>query len=235
VVGTPNTKSPSFAAWAYVGFVEERAPEQLLAGVKDAQRRLDVAVTGMSRALVHGSSLLPGWTRAHVLAHLAANSDSQLRRSQAAADRVAVDQYSHGASGRREEIETRSTQDAETLIQDVVLSGAAILDCWQCLDPDLWSSPTKQVSGPDLTLRDLPRRRWQEIEVHLIDLDIGASHRDWSEDFVGFYLPRLRSSVERRFPVGMQRPTTELDHRTELAWLYGRTQPAGFPLLLPWG
>jgi phosphoribosylglycinamide formyltransferase 1 len=218
-----------------VGVVEERVPEQLLAGVADAQRRLDDAVTGMSRTLVGGSSLLPGWTRAHVLAHLAANSDSHVRRSHAAVDGLDVDQYSGGAAGREQEIETRARRENETLIQEVVLSGAALLDCWQGLDPAVWSSKTKQVSGPDLTLRDLPRRRWQEIEVHLVDLDIGATYRDWSDEFVALFLPRLRTSVERRLPSGSKRPSAELDDRTELAWLYGRTQPAGFPLLLPWG
>jgi phosphoribosylglycinamide formyltransferase 1 len=218
-----------------VGVVEERVPEHLLAAVADAQRRLDDAVTGMSRTLVGGSSLLPGWTRAHVLAHLAANSDSHLRRSQAAVNGQDIDQYSGGAAGRAQEIETRATRDDETLIEEVMLSGGTLVDCWQGLDPTVWSAKTKQLNGPDLTLSDLPRRRWQEIEVHLVDLGIGATYRDWSDDFVALFLPRLRSSVERRLPPGSKRPSVELDDRTELAWLYGRTQPEGFPLLLPWG
>jgi maleylpyruvate isomerase len=189
----------------------------------------------MSRELVRGSSLLPGWTRAHLLAHLAANSDSHLRRSLAAVDGLEVDQYSGGAAGREQEIETRATRDGERLIEEVMLSGGTLVDCWQGLDTAVWSAKTKQLNGPDLTLRDLPRRRWQEIEVHLVDLDIGETYRDWPDEFVALFLPRLRTSVERRLSPGSKRPSAELDDRTELAWLYGRTQPGGFPLLLPWG
>jgi maleylpyruvate isomerase len=215
--------------------VDEGIPSQLLLAVADAQQRLDEALALMDATLLREPSLLPRWTRAHVLAHLAANSDSQLRRSSAAVDGINVDQYVGGAYGREREIETRSAQDAASLVRDVKESGAALHDCWQAIEPAIWSATTKQVSGPDLLLRDLPLRRWQEIEVHLVDLDIGTRYQSWSEEFVNLFLPRLRASEKRRIPEGQQRPTTKLDERTELAWLYGRVLPEGFPVLLPWG
>ncbi len=62
----------------------------------------------------------------------------------------------------------------------------------------MWSAAIKQVKGPDLLLRDLPGRRWQEIEVHLVDLDIGTGCQSWSDEFVGLFFPGfgLRSNEE---------------------------------------
>jgi maleylpyruvate isomerase len=218
-----------------VELVDEGIPHQLLAAVEVAQHKLDCAVTRMDPTLLCNPSLVPGWSRGHIVAHLAANAESHFRRTKAAADGYMVDQYSGGGSGRDLEIETRSRHSAESLIQGVLLSGAALTEQWQSVHPGAWSARVKQLNGPDLELRDLPRRRWQEVAVHLVDLDIGETSADWPDDFVAPFLPRLRKSLLRRLPNGVRRPTAQLDERTELAWLYGRANPEGSPALLAWG
>lgn len=47
-----------------------------LASVRDATERLLIAVGKLDNASVTESSRLPGWTRGHVLAHLARNADA---------------------------------------------------------------------------------------------------------------------------------------------------------------
>jgi Mycothiol maleylpyruvate isomerase N-terminal domain len=99
-------------------------PEQLLAAIADAQQRLDDAVTGMDRSPVGEPSLLPGWTRAHVLAHLAANSDSQLRRTRAAVNGIEVEVLRWRI--RTTALDRKSHRDtAETLIRDDLTAVAA--------------------------------------------------------------------------------------------------------------
>lgn len=75
-----------------------------------------------------------------------------------------------------------------------------------------------------------------ELEVHVVDLDLGVTYLDWSDEFVAAWLPRLRATVPTRLPQGADVPTSlGLSDREELAWLYGRLQRADLPPLAPWG
>jgi maleylpyruvate isomerase len=85
-----------------------------------------------------------------------------------------------------------------------------------------WSGISRDVSGRERQLRDLPARRWREVEVHIVDLGIGVSHRDWSQDFVDRWLQPTRASAFD-------------DPRDELAWLYGRLKRDDLPEPPPWG
>jgi hypothetical protein len=67
----------------------------------------------------------------------------------------------------------------------------------------------------------LPFRRWREVEVHLVDLDIGFDPPDWSQQFVDRALPRLIEGLPAR-----------ADHRALMAWTLGRGPS---PTLERWG
>jgi maleylpyruvate isomerase len=82
-------------------------------------------------------------------------------------------------------------------------------------------------------LFELPSRRWQEVEVHLVDINVGISHRDWPDDFVSEWLPRTRERMWRQLPSGSAH--VEFDQPAdELAWLYGRLERDDFPNPPPW-
>jgi maleylpyruvate isomerase len=92
------------------------------------------------------------------------------------------------------------------------------------------------VGGTRRRLDDLVLRRWQELEIHLVDLDIGITHADWPDEFVAFWLPRVRPSLAGRLPDGASAPPPgSIDDGDELAWLYGRLRRADLPELAPWG
>ncbi len=93
---------------------------------------------------------------------------------------------------------------------------------------------TTDVSGTARPLSDLPARRWQELEVHLVDLDLGVGFDSWSDEFVATFLPTWRATLSAR--LGAQPAPTAglLDRREELAWLYGRLHRADLPELVPW-
>ena len=91
-----------------------------------------------------------------------------------------------------------------------------------------WHIPGRR--GPGASLWSLPANRWQELEVHLVDLGIGVTFRDWPEAFVAVWLPRLDVRLSDRIPSGHDRPDPSmLSDRERLAWLYGRLDPPGFP------
>ena len=211
-------------------------PERDLGRVRDAQQRLLDVIGGFDDSDLRRPSLLPGWTVAHVLVHVARNADSHRRRSEAATRGDVVDQYPGGFEGRAAEIERGAGRTRAQILDDVVESAEGMQTAWRQVPDGAWDVVSRDVSGKERPLRSLPARRWQELEVHVVDLDAGVTHRDWSDDFVEVWLPALRARTEARLPGGAARPAPgTLDDRDELAWLYGRLERSDLPELTPWG
>ncbi len=215
--------------------LESIRPGSDLRRVRDAHQRFLRAIEKLSDATIATPSLLPGWTVGHVLAHVARNADSHVRRTKAAMRSEMVDQYPGGSAGRADEIERTAHRTAEALRADVAGSAEALDSVWDETPDAAWSQLTRDVVGRERPLHRLPPRRWQELEVHVVDLGIGVTHRDWSADFVDAWLPQLRDGLAARLPAGADPPAPgALDAHDELAWLYGRLDRPDLPVLVPW-
>ena len=201
--------------------------------VEDAQARFEALIAGLTDADARRASLLPGWTVGHLLTHVARNADSHTRRSEAAGRGEVVEQYPGGFEGRAAEIEAGSARSASELVGDVRTSATRLAETWRGLPDAAWSMTTRDVGGRERPLSALVDRRWQELEVHAVDLGLGTTHRDWPEAFVAAFLPRVRETLPARLGPGTDAPA-DLDERDELAWLYGRLTRPDLPILLPW-
>ena len=211
------------------------APVGDLEQVSEAEARLFAAVRALDDATMATPSLLPGWTMAHLLTHLARNADSHARRTAAAIEGVVVDQYPGGTAERQSEIDAGATRRAAAILEDVALSSARMLAAWADTPDRAWTGVTRDLSGTERALAELPGRRWIEVEIHLVDLGTGPTHRDWSDAFVAARLPPMRADLAARLPTGTTAPDPgELDERDELAWLYGRLARTDLPVLGPW-
>jgi maleylpyruvate isomerase len=213
------------------------APEVDIARVEDAQRRFLEAVADLDDEVMERPSLLPDWTVAHVLTHVARNADSHVRRAEAARRGETIDQYPGGYAGRAAEIDAGAQRPANAVLEDVHESAARLRDAWAALPDPAWSVVTRDIGGRERPLSALPARRWQELEVHVVDLGTGVTYRQWPDEFVRAWLPRLRSDLAARLPDrnGSAIPAPgSLDERDELAWLYGRLRRDDLPALTPW-
>lgn len=211
-------------------------PEIDIARVADAQQRFIDAIARLTDEQVRRPSLLPGWTVGHVLTHVARNADSHVRRAAAAVRGEVCDQYEGGYTGREAEIEAGSLRSAVELIDDVLRSARAVDEIWAAIPREVWANRTREASGRERPLFELPSRRWQEVQVHLVDIDVGVSHRDWPDDFVLEWLPRTRERMWNQLPDD----TADLQFEVpadELAWLYGRPARgrSNLPNLPAWG
>lgn len=206
------------------------APGQDIERVTAAHRRFIAHVERFDDDTIRRDSLLPGWTVAHVLAHVAKNADSHVRRARAAAESKIIDQYPGGAEGRAAEIDAAAKQPVDALVSEVKRSAAAVEAAWAETPPDAWDNITRDVGGRERALHELPARRWQEVEIHLVDLGTGVTHREWSDDFVDAWLPRNRA----RLTTGVDSSAFE-NERDELAWLLGRLRRPDLPEPPPWG
>lgn len=210
-------------------------PGEDLDHVAEAEERLFAAGQDLDDSALRTPSLLPGWTVGHLLTHIARNADSHRRRTIAAIHGVVVDQYPGGMDERAAEIEAGACRPAAQVLADVAMSSARMLESWSDVPDRAWAGITRDVSGRERPLAELPGRRWLEVEVHLVDLGTGPTHRDWPDAFVDARLPEMRDGMPVRLPDGAALPARgTLDQRDELAWLYGRLLHTELPVLGPW-
>src|SRR4029079_18973787 len=163
-------------------------PQYEIDKVAAAHRRLLEHLDVVARTDVRRPSLLPAWSVAHLLTHMARNADSHVRRTEAAIAGVVVDQYPGGIEGRKAEIEAGAQRAPDEIIDDVRTSATALDAAWQSAPEHAWAIVSRDALGRGRPLAELPSRRWQEVEVHLVDLDSGISYLDWSDEFVASWL-----------------------------------------------
>ena len=208
-------------------------PELDLSRVAGAHARLVAALGELTDEHVRRPTALQGWTVGHVLSHLARNADSHVRRAEAARQGRVVDQYEGGYPSRDADIEAGAVRPAAALIDDVRRSAFAAEEMWRSVPVEAWAGRTRDANGRSRPLFELPSRRWQEVEVHLVDLDVGVTYRDWPDDFVLEWLPRTRERMWGVLPADAD--TADFDPAEELAWLYGRVVRDDLPSPPPWG
>ncbi len=166
-------------------------------------------------------SLLPGWTVGHVLTHLARNAEAMVRRIEGALAGEAVEQYAGGAEGRAAEINSGAGRPISELVADVLVWSGRFELLLSGLADEAWDLEVRTVAGGHHSIDQLPFRRWREVEVHLVDMHVGAEPSGWPMEFVDRALPNLLKGLSAR-----------TDERTLAAWILGRG-PA--PALEPWG
>jgi maleylpyruvate isomerase len=211
-------------------------PVDALAGCFAAHRALLATVDGVDEVTLHRPSALPGWTVAHVVAHLARNADSHVRRFDGCVRDEVVDQYPGGYEGRAAEIEVSAQQPARALVTDLRASCAAFEAACDAMPDVAWARMTRDVGGRERPAFALVTRRWQEVEVHHVDLALDYGPDDWPDAFVADCLLRMLAGLRDRLPPGAPVPTFDgVDDRTVLAWLFDRVDLRGMPALVPIG
>lgn len=202
-------------------------------------------------------SRLPGWTRAHVVTHVARSADSRTGLLTAARSGTIGRQYASRQS-RAQAIDVGAARPGYVIRADLrnAMDGfaAAVAE-----HPEhLWDAPGDWLSaGRQPVRRAVPTMR-REVEYHHVDLAAGYRPEDWPQDFVSWQLPLVIDAM-----AGRPEPpavTIALPERTRrirdgglmtvageppdlLAWLTGRaggerldTTPAGpLPSVPPLG
>ncbi len=216
----------------------DRDLDRDVAGAAAAHQRLlatlDEALAD-SRLDAAGPSRLPDWTVGHVLTHLARNADSMVRVLEAASRGEVVDRYPGGTAGRNAEIEAGHARTATEQVDDVRRTIWRLEQAWAAAPYEAWEGRSREMSGSELAVRHLPAARRREVEVHLVDLGIGAEPAGWPEEFVRLELREMEMRWNARRPMGMTGLPPEAlaaAPQDRLAWLYGRIdlpglEPAG--------
>jgi maleylpyruvate isomerase len=159
------------------------AIEQNLGRITRAHERLLATAGALTDDQVRDPSLLPGWTRAHVLTHIARNADGLRNLLIWAQTGVETPQYA-SRDERDEQIEAGAGRTAAELAADV--EGSALAFCEQAREVagDAWDAEVRGFRGPAHPAWLTLHRRLTEVEVHHVDLALGYSPQDWEDWFV---------------------------------------------------
>ncbi|MGW4025954.1 maleylpyruvate isomerase family mycothiol-dependent enzyme [Streptomyces sp. NPDC005009] len=145
-----------------------------LASVQAATERLLTAVAALDNAAVTQSSRLPGWTRGHVLAHLARNADALVNVLEGRPMYVS-------GEARDADIERDAPRSLDAHLADLRESGERFRAVGAApADP---SRTVELRNGVTDRAERVPFRRWIEVELHHVDLGIGYELEDLPADF----------------------------------------------------
>ncbi|WP_128429038.1 maleylpyruvate isomerase family mycothiol-dependent enzyme [Streptomyces cyaneus] len=198
-----------------------------LVSVREATERLLTAAAKLDNASVAEPSRLPGWSRGHVLAHLARNADALVNVLEGRPMYVS-------ATTRDADIERDAPRPLDVQLTDVRESAARFQEA--AAAPADWSRTVRLRNGVTDAAARVPFRRWVEVELHHVDLGIGYELEDLPTEFV----EREIDFLAERFTGHPDVPPTRLTDGTR-AWGTGReagtpeitvTGPA--PALLGW-
>jgi maleylpyruvate isomerase len=162
-----------------------------------ADDRLLATTTRLSDAQARELSLLPGWTRGHVLTHIARNADGLRNLLIWARTGTETPMYA-SAESRTADIEAGAGRPGAALAADVRESTAAFAAEAASLPDDAWTVPVRTLNGPPFPARGVLERRRSEVEIHHVDLAAGYVPADWPEDFLTEALPRVAESFAGR-------------------------------------
>lgn len=123
-------------------------------------------------------SLLPGWTRGHILAHVGYNARALSRLLKWARTGQELPMYS-SPEQRHHEIEYGATLSIDALRSLIVHSDVALSTAWRTLPPDRWSFPVRTAQGRTVTVSETAWMRAREVWIHAVDLNTGGSFSDF--------------------------------------------------------
>jgi maleylpyruvate isomerase len=165
--------------------------------VASATERLLATAGTLTDAEAREPSLLPGWTRGHVLSHIARNADGLANLLRWARTGTEIPMYA-SRERRAADIEAGAARPAAGLAADVRSSAAAFAAEAAGLPGDAWTAQVRALNGPHFPALGVLDRRLSEVEIHHVDLAAGYSPGDWPADFVADALPRVADSFTGR-------------------------------------
>ncbi|MEU6411208.1 maleylpyruvate isomerase family mycothiol-dependent enzyme [Microbispora sp. NPDC046933] len=217
----------------------------------EATERLLATAARLTDEDLRAPSLLPGWTRGHVLTHVARNADSYVNLLAWARTGVRTPQYA-SARAREAGIEAGAGRPAGEQLADLRDSADRFAVAVREMPAGAWTASVSGMNPPEHPAWYVPIRRLREVEVHHADLGAGYGWADWPETYVRRELYDTMLWLGDESPVGEvvardpdtgevlgiwtglgDVPAVEGTPRELLAWLAGRTDGAGLRLTTP--
>lgn len=150
--------------------------------VATATDRLLETVDTLRDADLVEPSLLPGWTRGHVLAHLSRNADSLVNLLLWARTGIETPQYA-SMYLRDADIEAGAPRPLREQAEDLRASADRWLALARVMPEDRWTTSVRNRQNVEIPATRVLWMRLVEVEIHHVDLALAYSPADWPTAF----------------------------------------------------
>jgi len=168
-----------------------------LAALAQSADRFLGAVRTLADDDVRRASALPGWTRAHLLTHVAQGADARSGLLRAARSGLTGEQYP-SEQARADAIEAGARRPAAVIRADVDRAVEECLTAMRQHPAGLWDAPAIWLRGGRGPVRGAVASLRSELEFHHVDLAAGYAPDDWPAEFVATELRRVTALMSHR-------------------------------------
>ncbi|KIZ18092.1 maleylpyruvate isomerase family mycothiol-dependent enzyme [Streptomyces natalensis] len=196
--------------------------------VREATDRLLVSAGKLDDEAIAEPSLLPHWTRGHVLAHLSRNADALTNLLTWARTTVRTPMYASDTA-RDADIERDAGRPLAAHLEDLRESAARFDAAARALPEERRAYEVEMRNGVIERAGRLALRRLAEVELHHVDLGVGHTVDQLLPGFVDGYLDLLATV---KFAGHKELPTLELHTQGGRHWRTGGGAPGAAPVVV---
>ena len=149
----------------------------------EGSRRFLDTVSRLGNAAHAGSSLLPGWSRRQLIAHVSAHTDALCNLARWASTGVRTPIHVTMAE-RVADMERGAGMSPTELLLWLRRSNAELTEELNELTSEQWETEVVTADSEIITVSEIPWLHAREAWVHLVDLGVGVRFRDLPGDFL---------------------------------------------------
>lgn len=142
-------------------------------------------------------SALPGWTRAHVVGHVARNAEALTRLATWARTGVETPMYAE-AGQRAADIESSAQHAAGRLRRELSSTADALDVALAALEDRHWKAQVRSALGREIPVTEVPWMRVREVWLHAADLGSGATMADLPPEVVDTLLDDVTGTLSAK-------------------------------------
>ncbi|MGC4985619.1 maleylpyruvate isomerase family mycothiol-dependent enzyme [Streptomyces sp. DT193] len=208
----------------------------LLDEIRASVARVGTGLGSLTHLQAREPSALPGWSRGHVITHLARSADVYRWLLTLARTGTEPGPRANAAVLDRA-LREGAERSAGELVADLRGSLDRLLDEARAMPAERWFTLVTALAGWRHPAWFTLQRCRRELETHHVDLNLGYTTADWPSDYVtwalddtvaaltarGFPVARIRATdLDRAWTPAPAGPTVTGSGRSILAWLTGR-------------
>ena len=158
--------------------------DTLIDDLRAATQRLVRTVDALTDEQYAAPSGLPGWTRGHVVAHLALNAEALAAALTGIVQGEEVPMYASQES-RDADIEELAVDRPAALRERLLRSTTLLADAIEAVPEERRSTRIERTPGSGTTFAAyaVPAMRLREVEIHHADLGLDYTRTDWPLSF----------------------------------------------------